>query len=221
MCCCCFSCSCFGSRGSTAVSGGASAADWSTALRAETLHAAQTQGGCCWGAAQQGKYEVGRRYTCIIRLPSVTRLLIPTCAGFNVLHVAVIVYFQLLANCIHQTRRSPAHNDHCLPLQREVVLRVHLCAYQAELYRLVCRRLSNREEPAGLAATHAGGKGKGHTTRSGTTTMTLRGVNNTLMELRNICNHPVLRCACQLQLCYITAQHRPAQGRSAFAAAVE
>jgi hypothetical protein len=60
-----------------------------------------------------------------------------------------------------------------LTLQSEVVLRCRLGPYQSVLYDLVKSKL--REEDGSSAG--------------------VKGINNTVMELRNICNHPVLRCA--------------------------
>jgi hypothetical protein len=57
-------------------------------------------------------------------------------------------------------------------LQSEVVLRCRLGPYQSALYDLVKSKL--REEEGGSAG--------------------VKGINNTVMELRNICNHPTLRC---------------------------
>ncbi|KAF6263561.1 SNF2 family N-terminal domain-containing protein [Scenedesmus sp. NREL 46B-D3] len=58
-----------------------------------------------------------------------------------------------------------------LPQKSEVVLRCRLGPYQSALYDLVKSKL--REEEGG----GAGG---------------VKGINNTVMELRNICNHPLL-----------------------------
>jgi SNF2 family DNA or RNA helicase len=57
-------------------------------------------------------------------------------------------------------------------LQSEVVLRCRLGPYQSALYDLVKSKL--REEDGAAAG--------------------VKGINNTVMELRNICNHPMLRC---------------------------
>jgi SNF2 family DNA or RNA helicase len=56
-------------------------------------------------------------------------------------------------------------------LQREVVLHCCLSPYQATLYELVKSSLKDAE---------------GSTARA-------KGINNTVMELRTICNHPFLR----------------------------
>lgn len=67
--------------------------------------------------------------------------------------------------------------------QTEVVLRCQLSPYQAALYDLVKSKLRN-EAAAGTA---------GSSSKSGSAAAGVKGVNNTVMELRNICNHPVLR----------------------------
>ncbi|KAF8065502.1 hypothetical protein HT031_003103 [Scenedesmus sp. PABB004] len=66
-----------------------------------------------------------------------------------------------------------------LPPKREVVLRVPISPYQAALYDLVRTKFRDGGAPGGGGG---GGGGSG-----------ARGVNNTVMELRNICNHPALR----------------------------
>ncbi|WIA16563.1 hypothetical protein OEZ85_013234 [Tetradesmus obliquus] len=60
-----------------------------------------------------------------------------------------------------------------LPQKSEVVLRCRLGPYQSALYDLVKSKLRAED-----------GEGAG-----------VKGINNTVMELRNICNHPLLRLA--------------------------
>lgn len=69
-----------------------------------------------------------------------------------------------------------------LPAKSEVVLRAAMGPYQAALMRLV---------RCGFEAGAAGGG-----VASGATALN-RAVNNTVMEMRNICNHPYIRCAKQ------------------------
>ena len=66
-----------------------------------------------------------------------------------------------------------------LPSKSEVVLTAALGPYQAALMGIV----RNGFERA------AGGGGSG-----GSSTAVNRAVNNTVMEMRNICNHPFIRC---------------------------
>lgn len=61
--------------------------------------------------------------------------------------------------------------------QAEVVLRCRLGPYQSALYELVKSKLRGEEGSAGV-----------------------KGINNTVMELRNICNHPLLRLVWQAWL---------------------
>jgi hypothetical protein len=69
-------------------------------------------------------------------------------------------------------------------MQTEVVLRVPLSPYQAALYDIV---------KAALRAERA----KTKTSRGAVAgSSAVRGVHNTVMELRCICNHPMLRCVC-------------------------
>ena len=65
-----------------------------------------------------------------------------------------------------------------LPPKREVVLRVPPSAYQAGLLPLLRSQLE-------VAAAGAGGRGRGGGS--------VRGVTNVAMELRCLCNHPLLR----------------------------
>ena len=65
-----------------------------------------------------------------------------------------------------------------LPPKREVVLRVPPSAYQAGLLALLRSQLE-------VAAAGAGGRGRGGGS--------VRGVTNGAMELRCLCNHPLLR----------------------------
>ena len=65
-----------------------------------------------------------------------------------------------------------------LPPKREVVLRVPPSAYQAGLLALLRSQLE-------VAAAGAGGRGRGGGS--------VRGVTNVAMELRCLCNHPLLR----------------------------
>lgn len=66
-------------------------------------------------------------------------------------------------------------------MKSEVILRCGLSPYQLALYDTV---------KAALRAERAKGKGdKG----SVAAFKGVKGVNNTMMELRNICNHPMLR----------------------------
>ncbi len=73
-----------------------------------------------------------------------------------------------------------------LPAKSEVVLRAAMGPYQAALMRLV---RCGFEAGAGAAGGSGGGSGA-----SGATALN-RAVNNTVMEMRNICNHPYIRCA--------------------------
>lgn len=67
-------------------------------------------------------------------------------------------------------RRHPTTFLPFLLLQNEIVLRCQLGPYQSALYELVTSKLRDEEGAAGV-----------------------KGINNTVMELRNICNHPLLR----------------------------
>lgn len=64
-------------------------------------------------------------------------------------------------------------------VQSEVILRCGLSPYQSALYDIVKAALrAERVKAPGAAAAAARG---------------VKGVNNTVMELRCICNHPMLR----------------------------
>jgi len=66
--------------------------------------------------------------------------------------------------------------------QSEVILRCGLSPYQSALYYIVKAALrAERVKAPGAAAAAAATRG-------------VKGVNNTVMELRCICNHPMLRC---------------------------
>lgn len=66
-------------------------------------------------------------------------------------------------------------------MQSEVILRCGLSPYQSALYGLVKAALrAERDKVKGADKGAAASRG-------------VKGVNNTVMELRNICNHPMLR----------------------------
>lgn len=65
-------------------------------------------------------------------------------------------------------------------VQSEVILRCGLSPYQSALYGLVKAALRAERDKAKGADKGAASRG-------------VKGVNNTIMELRNICNHPMLR----------------------------
>lgn len=69
-------------------------------------------------------------------------------------------------------------------MQSEVILRCGLSPYQLALYDTV---------KAALRAERAKGKGDKGDKGSAAAFKGVKGVNNTMMELRNICNHPMLR----------------------------
>ena len=73
-----------------------------------------------------------------------------------------------------------------LPPKREVVLRVPPSAYQAGLLALLRSQL----EVAAAGAGGGGGGGGGAAPWGGGS---VRGVTNVAMELRCLCNHPLLR----------------------------
>jgi hypothetical protein len=68
------------------------------------------------------------------------------------------------------------------PLQSEVILRCGLSPYQSALYDIVKAALRAERDKAKGADKGAAAASRG-----------VKGVNNTVMELRNICNHPMLR----------------------------
>mgnify|MGYP001807475060 CR=1 FL=1 len=78
-----------------------------------------------------------------------------------------------------------------LPGKREVVLQAALGPYQAALMRLVRHGF---EAAAGGGGGGGGGDGEKDGGGGGGATAVNRAVNNTVMEMRNICNHPFLRC---------------------------
>lgn len=73
-----------------------------------------------------------------------------------------------------------AHCKTSFSIQSEVILRCGLSAYQSALYGLVKAALKAERDKAKGADKGAASRG-------------VKGVNNTVMELRNICNHPMLR----------------------------
>lgn len=90
----------------------------------------------------------------------------------------------------HHTPPTPFHTHsllfcvrHVACLQSEVILRCGLSPYQSALYDTV---------KAALRAERAKDK-QGQGPGAVAAARGVKGVNNTVMELRNICNHPMLR----------------------------
>ncbi|KAG2497935.1 hypothetical protein HYH03_004197 [Edaphochlamys debaryana] len=80
-----------------------------------------------------------------------------------------------------------------LPAKSEVVLRAHMGPYQAALMELVRSGFERSAAAgAGAGATREGGEGGGASGSGSSSTAVHRAVNNTVMEMRNICNHPFI-----------------------------
>eukprot|EP00775_Hariotina_reticulata_P012417 gene12417-12553_t len=77
-----------------------------------------------------------------------------------------------------------------LPQKHEVVLRCPLGAYQSALYDMVRRNL--RAETGAGSNNCSEGNSQRRCSSTNSCNVSVKGVNNTMMELRNICNHPLL-----------------------------